>query len=172
VNIVSNFEDDVKPNFAQQKLITVDGKTFVSNHILNTEVFGPFAMIVQCENLEELTLVIKGLEGQLSGTVLSDSTELVNYSDVVSALQNRVGRIVFNGVPTGVEVCPSIIHGGPYPASSDSRFTAVGIHSIKRWIRPFSFQNWPENLLPLELRNDNPLKIMRLINNKLTNEAI
>ncbi len=172
VNIVSNFEDDVKPNFAQQKLITVDGKTFLSNHILNTEVFGPFAMIVQCENLEELTLVIKGLEGQLSGTVLSDSTELVNYSDVVSALQNRVGRIVFNGVPTGVEVCPSIIHGGPYPASSDSRFTAVGIHSIKRWIRPFSFQNWPENLLPLELRNDNPLKIIRLVNNKLTNEAL
>ena len=116
--------------------------------------------------------VIKSLEGQLTGTIITDAKELTNYSEVVDALQNRVGRIIFNGVPTGVEVCPSMIHGGPYPASSDSRFTAVGIHSIKRWIRPFSFQNWPMELLPLELRNDNPLNIMRLVNNKITNERI
>ncbi len=172
VNIISSYAEEVKPNFAQQKLITVDGKTFLSNHILNTEVFGPFAMVVQCENKEELVNVIKSLEGQLTGTIITDAKELTNYTDVVDALQNRVGRIIFNGVPTGVEVCPSMIHGGPYPASSDSRFTAVGIHSIKRWIRPFSFQNWPMELLPLELRNDNPLNIMRLVNNKITNEAI
>ena len=172
VNVVASYEKSVGSNFAQQKLITVEGKTFLSNHTLNTEVFGPFSVVVQCENKEELVNVIKSLEGQLTGTIITDAKELTNYSEVVDALQNRVGRIIFNGVPTGVEVCPSMIHGGPYPASSDSRFTAVGIHSIKRWIRPFSFQNWPMELLPLELRNDNPLNIMRLVNNKITNERI
>lgn len=86
---------------------------------------------------------------------------------MVNALQNRVGRIIFNGVPTGVEVCPSMVHGGPYPASTDSRFTAVGIHSIKRWVRPFSYQNWPNELLPDELKDENPLQIQRTINGKL-----
>jgi NADP-dependent aldehyde dehydrogenase len=87
-------------------------------------------------------------------------------------MQNRVGRLIFNGVPTGVEVCPSMTHGGPYPSSTDSRFTAVGIHSIKRWVRPFSYQDWPNDLLPNELKNENPLGIIRLVNNKLTNDKI
>jgi NADP-dependent aldehyde dehydrogenase len=91
---------------------------------------------------------------------------------VVNALQNRVGRIIFNGVPTGVEVCPSMVHGGPFPASTDSRFTAVGVNSIKRWVRPFSFQNWPNYLLPNELKNENPLKISRSINGKYTIEKL
>jgi NADP-dependent aldehyde dehydrogenase len=82
-------------------------------------------------------------------------------------LQNRIGRIILNGVPTGVEVCPSMQHGGPYPASTDSRFTAVGIHAIKRWVRPFGFQNWPDRMLPRALKNENPLHITRLVNDKL-----
>ena len=172
VSVVAAYEDDVKPNYAQQKLTTVEGKTFLANKTLHTEVFGPFALVVQCENQAEMVEVIKSLEGQLSGSVIGEPGELNNYSDVISAIQGRVGRMVFNGVPTGVEVCPSMIHGGPYPASSDSRFTAVGIHSIKRWIRPFSYQNWPKELLPLELKDENPLKITRLVNNKLTKEAI
>lgn len=172
VSVVASYEDDVNPNYAQQKLITVEGKTFLANKTLHTEVFGPFALLVQCENQTELVQIIKNLEGQLTGTILADVNELAKYMDIVDAIQNRVGRIIFNGVPTGVEVCPSTNHGGPYPASTDSRFTAVGIHSIKRWIRPFSFQNWPKELLPLELKDENPLKITRLINNKLTSEAI
>jgi alpha-ketoglutaric semialdehyde dehydrogenase len=83
-------------------------------------------------------------------------------------LQNRVGRLIFNGVPTGVEVCASMLHGGPYPASSDSRFTAVGTHAVYRWVRPLSYQNWPDDLLPAELQNNNPLQIARTVNNKLT----
>ena len=86
--------------------------------------------------------------------------------------QNRVGRIIFNGVPTGVEVCPSMVHGGPYPSSTDSRFTAVGINSIKRWVRPFSFQDWPNNLLPDELKNENPLQISRAVNGSQTSKSI
>ncbi len=172
VSVVAAYEQDVKPNYAQQRLTTVEGKTFLANHTLHTEVFGPFALVVQCENEQELVAVIKALEGQLTGTIISDSSELANYTNVISALQNRVGRIVFNGVPTGVEVCPSIVHGGPYPASSDSRFTAVGIHAIKRWVRPFSYQNWPQELLPLELKDENPLGIIRLVNNISTAKAI
>ena len=81
-----------------------------------------------------------------------------------NALELKVGRIIFNGVPTGVEVCESMTHGGPYPASTDSRFSAVGINSIKRWLRPVSFQDFPESLLPEELKNGNPLNIKRNIN--------
>ena len=100
--------------------------------------------------------------------MIADDHEASMYAEVIDALQNRVGRIIFNGVPTGVEVCPAMHHGGPYPASTDSRFTAVGIHSIKRWVRPFSYQDWPNNLLPDELKNENPLGISRLVNNKQT----
>jgi 2,5-dioxopentanoate dehydrogenase len=87
-------------------------------------------------------------------------------------MQNRVGRLIFNGVPTGVEVCPAMIHGGPYPASSDSRFTAVGTHAVYRWVRPFSYQNWPNSLLPSALQNENPLQILRTVNNTQTKSPI
>ena len=87
-------------------------------------------------------------------------------------MKNRVGRLIFNGVPTGVEVCPSMNHGGPYPASTDSRFTAVGIHSIKRWVRPFSYQDWPNSLLPVELQNENKLRISRMVNGEQTSNSM
>jgi NADP-dependent aldehyde dehydrogenase len=129
-------------------------------------------MVVQCEDENQLEEIISQLEGQLTGTVISDENELANYPKVIAALQNRVGRIIFNGVPTGVEVCPSMVHGGPYPSSTDSRFTAVGIHSIKRWVRPFSFQDWPNHLLPDELKDDNPLHILRSVNGSQTSESL
>ena len=129
-------------------------------------------MVVQCEDANELTAIISNLEGQLTGTLIAEYSEAAKYPNLIDALQNRVGRIIYNGVPTGVEVCPAMVHGGPYPASTDSRFTAVGIDSIKRWARPFSYQDWPDNLLPSELKNDNPLEISRLVNNKQTNAKI
>ena len=95
----------------------------------------------------------------MTGTIISDDNEITQHTKVVNELQNRVGRIIFNGVPTGVEVCPSMQHGGPYPASTDSRFTAVGVDSIKRFVRPFSYQDWPNEMLPDELKNENPLNI-------------
>ena len=82
----------------------------------------------------------------------------------------KVGRIIFNGVPTGVEVCSSMQHGGPYPASSDSRFTSVGTAAIKRFVRPISYQSWPNDKLPYELQDGNPLNIWRLIDGKLTQD--
>jgi len=172
LTITADYNSDVQTNFARQTITTVEGKTFLENPTLHQEVFGPFSMVVQCENANEMETIISKLEGQLTGTVISDDSEISNYSGVVSALQNRVGRIIFNGVPTGVEVCPSMLHGGPYPASTDSRFSAVGIHSIKRWVRPFSYQDWPNDLLPDALKNENPLQISRLVNNEQTTNKI
>ncbi|WP_159947012.1 aldehyde dehydrogenase (NADP(+)) [Polaribacter septentrionalilitoris] len=172
VTVTANYESDVANNHAQQTVVSVEGKTFLENSTLHLEVFGPFSMVVQCEDSDELEKIIANLEGQLTGTVISDNDEIKNYSNVIAALQNRVGRIIFNGVPTGVEVCESMVHGGPYPASTDSRFSAVGISSIKRWVRPFSYQSWPNNLLPKELQNENPLSIFRTIDGIRTKDKI
>ncbi len=172
VTVTANYESDVENNYAQQAVVSVDGKTFLENSTLHLEVFGPFSMVVQCENTDELEQVIASLEGQLTGTVISDENEVNDYPSVIAALQNRVGRIIFNGVPTGVEVCESMVHGGPYPASTDSRFSAVGITSIKRWVRPFSYQDWPNELLPTELQNENPLAIFRNIDGVKSKDKI
>ncbi|WP_460217726.1 aldehyde dehydrogenase (NADP(+)) [Psychroserpens sp. MEBiC05023] len=172
LSVVMDYTSEVQTNYARQAITTVDGKAFLENTSLHQEVFGPFSMVVQCDNKEQLALVISNLEGQLTGTVIAEPNEASNYEEVISALQNRVGRIIYNGVPTGVEVCPSMVHGGPYPSSTDSRFTAVGIHSIKRWVRPFSYQDWPNELLPDALKNENPLGISRLVDNKQTHNVI
>ncbi|WP_282136426.1 aldehyde dehydrogenase (NADP(+)) [Seonamhaeicola maritimus] len=172
LQVVADYDNDVRSNYAQQTMVTVKGDTFLSNSKLHQEVFGPFSMVVQCDDETQLKQIIWQLEGQLTGTLISNHKEMSSYPELISALQNRVGRLIYKGVPTGVEVCPSMVHGGPYPSSTDSRFTAVGIHSIKRWVRPFSFQNWPNALLPDELKNENPLNISRLIDNVQTNDRI
>ena len=172
IKVLAGYENDVEANYARQVVTTVEGDTFLNNPTLHHEVFGPFSLVVQCKNEQQLEEIILNLEGQLTGTVISDDNEIAEHSKVVSALQNRVGRIIFNGVPTGVEVCPSMLHGGPYPASTDSRFTAVGVDSIKRFVRPFSFQDWPNDLLPEELKNENPLGIIRNVNGNLTSHVI
>ncbi len=165
-------QGSASPNYAQQALARASGANFLANSQLHQEVFGPFSMVVACANMEELITVVKQLEGQLTGTVMANNNEAANYPELISAMQNRVGRIIYNGVPTGVEVCPSMVHGGPYPASTDSRFSAVGIHSIDRWVRPFSYQDWPDDLLPDALKNNNPLRLKRLVNNVWTTDSI
>ena len=172
VNIKADFKNEVDTNYGRQVIVTVEGDTFLNNKTLHQEVFGPFSLVVQCKDKEQLSEITSNLEGQLTGTILAEKEELMNNQAIVSALQNRVGRLIYNGVPTGVEVCPSMQHGGPYPASTDSRFTAVGIHSIKRWVRPVTFQNWPDELLPIELKNENALSILRLVNGTETKNKI
>ena len=172
LEVLADFKGDSKTNYGRQIVSKVDGKTFLNNPMLHHEVFGPFSLLVECEDKTQLEQILNKLEGQLTGTIVATDSELRANSEIVSALQNRVGRIIFNGVPTGVEVCPSMQHGGPYPASTDSRFTAVGVDSIKRWVRPFSFQSWPNSLLPNELKNENPLKILRNINGNKTTDKI
>lgn len=168
----ADYDNEVAVNTAKQAVTTVSGAEFLKNPKLHNEVFGPFSMVVQCENEVELEKVISNLEGQLTGTIISEEGALSKYIKIINALENRVGRLIFNGVPTGVEVCPSMQHGGPYPASTDSRFGAVGIHAIRRWVRPVSFQDWPDALLPPELQNSNPVGISRLVNGKNSSSKI
>lgn len=172
VVVVADCTQEVQSNFARQMVVSVSGANFLKNPELHQEVFGPFSVVVACEDAAQLQEIIAGMEGQLTGTLIAHSSEIDDFDTVVSALQNRVGRLIYNGVPTGVEVCPSMVHGGPYPASTDSRFTAVGVGSIKRWVRPFSFQNWPDHLLPSELKNDNPFGILRRVNGQMTKAAL
>ncbi|MCD8432847.1 aldehyde dehydrogenase (NADP(+)) [Tenacibaculum finnmarkense genomovar ulcerans] len=153
VQVVGQITETVEANFAASTICAVSGAEFLANPKMHTEVFGPFSLVVKAKDRAELLDVIDHLDGQLTGTVLAEKEDFDALPAVADALQAKVGRIIFNGVPTGVEVCESMTHGGPYPASSDSRFTAVGLGAIKRWVRPFSFQDWPTELLPTELRN-------------------
>ena len=152
VTVVGKVQGTLEPNYAASVVATVSGTDFLANPKLHQEVFGPFSMVVQCKNEAELLQIIEGLEGQLTGTLIAEKDDDMDLIELVDVLQNRVGRIIYNGVPTGVEVCPSMQHGGPYPASTDSRFTAVGVHAIKRWVRPVSYQSFPQELLPEHLK--------------------
>ena len=172
VEVMADYPTGIAANHARQTIARVDGQVFIENPKLHQEIFGPFSMVVECANEQELTRAISGLEGQLTGTIVSEESEMGAYKTVIDVLENRVGRLIFNGVPTGVEVAPSMQHGGPYPSSTDSRFGAVGIDAIQRWVRPVSYQNWPDHLLPTALQNGNPLGIQRLINNKTTTDPI
>ena len=153
VAVVGRLDSDIAENYAPSQINAVSGKDFLANPKMHTEVFGPFSMVVKSKDEAELIDVINSLEGQLTGTVIAEDGDIQNLDGIVDALQSRVGRIIFNGVPTGVEVTGAMTHGGPYPASSDSRFTSVGLGAIKRWVRPFSYQNWPSELLPEGLKD-------------------
>lgn len=153
VTVVGRVEGDIDANFASSQINAVSGTDFLANPKMHTEVFGPFSLVVKSKDEAELIDVINSLEGQLTGTLIAEKSDIQNLEGIVDALQSRVGRVIFNGVPTGVEVTGAMTHGGPYPASSDSRFTSVGIGAIKRWIRPFTYQDWPNELLPEGLKD-------------------
>ncbi len=160
------------PNQGQPTIATVDAKTFLENKILHEEVFGPYSLIVQCENEDEMLAIAQHLEGQLTSTLMATENDIIKNDKLIEAVKNLCGRIIINSVPTGVEVCYAMQHGGPFPATTDSRFTSVGADGIKRFARPLSFQNWNDNLLPDELKNTNPLNIWRMINNEWTNRRV
>lgn len=159
-------------NQAEASIALVSGKNFIVNPKLHEEVFGPFSLLIVCENTDELYEAVAHLKGQLTATLIAEEAEVAQYPKIVRQLAKISGRFIMNGVPTGVEVCPSIHHGGPFPATADSKFTSVGRHSILRFVRPQSFQNWPDALLPDELKNGNPLGIFRLVDNVQTRKAI
>jgi len=148
ITLVAQYNDETLDNYARAAIVTVSGTAFLNNSNLHQEVFGPFSMVVQCRDEAQLLKVIANLEGQLTGTIIAEQDDYKSLQPLIEKLQNRVGRIIINGVPTGVEISDAMTHGGPYPASTDSRFTAVGNQAIKRWVRPFSYQDFPEELLP------------------------
>ena len=171
VSVLTKKHIELGDNFPNHVISSVTAKKFMEDKSLQQEIFGPCSLLVLCKDQHEMLNVIKSMEGQLTGTLLAEENDDYLTQEIINALELKVGRIIFNGVPTGVEVCPSMTHGGPYPASTDSRFSAVGINSIKRWLRPVSFQDFPQNLLPSELKNNNPLNIERNINGIITREG-
>jgi alpha-ketoglutaric semialdehyde dehydrogenase len=151
---------------AQPSVATVEGSLFLEDPLLHEEVFGPYSLMVVCKDEAELKAVWRSLAGQLTTTLMGTDKDFAAHHSLLDIAPSIAGRIVFNGVPTGVEVCASMVHGGPFPASTDSRFTAVGINAVKRWVRPVCYQSCPDSLLPDELKAGNPLKIWRMVNNE------
>jgi NADP-dependent aldehyde dehydrogenase len=172
VKFISQASIDATKSEGQPTLAKAPGAEFINNPKLHEEVFGPFSLIIECKDKTELKECCAMLSGQLTTTIIGEDDEFTDYPDLINELQEKAGRIIFNGIPTGVEVCPSMVHGGPYPATTDSRFTAVGNESIKRFLRPVCFQDAPEVVLPLALQNENSLNIWRLINGELNKDSI
>jgi len=159
-------------NQGRPTVASATAEAFFRNPLLHQEVFGPYSLVIQCKNKEELLGVVRHLEGQLTTSLMATDQDVIDHPEVVAAAQDICGRFILNGVPTGVRVALSQQHGGPFPATTDSRFTSVGADGIKRWVRPLSYQGWPNALLPDALKNGNPLHLWRMINDKLTNDAI
>ena len=151
---------------------TTTANAFIENPLLHQEVFGPYSLVIRCTDMSEMLQVAMHIEGQLTATLMATDDDIIQNQELVEAVKNICGRFIINSVPTGVEVCLSMQHGGPFPASTDSRFGAVGADAIKRFVRPIAFQNWSNDLLPDELKNENPSGIWRTVNNELTKDKI
>jgi NADP-dependent aldehyde dehydrogenase len=151
------------PNRAQGALFAVDAARFMADEILRQEVFGPSSLVVRARDLSELGGVLDVMEGQLTATLLFDEEDAELVTALLPRLERKVGRIIGNGWPTGVEVCHAMVHGGPYPATTDGRSTSVGALAIQRFLRPVCYQNLPDWLLPPALRAANPLQLARRV---------
>jgi len=139
-----NAETDIKPS-----IITVNAKSLMQNPGYFEEVFGPSTVAVLADSVEEMFSLAEVMPGQLTGTVHAAENDYPTAKELIDLLTQKVGRIVMNGFPTGVEVCHAMVHGGPYPATTDSRVTSVGTSSIYRFTRPVCYQNIPHSLLPV-----------------------
>lgn len=172
LQVVAKAEAEPGQLEAAPYLAQVSGEDFLANTHFTEEVFGPFSLAVVCSNKAQLIQVLQSLKGQLTTTIMGTEKDVQEFGDVIEVQAELAGRIILNNVPTGVEVNASMVHGGPYPATTDARFTSVGMTAIKRWVRPLSFQNFSESLLPDELKNSNPRGIMRILNNTYTRDKI
>ena len=139
-------------------MFSTSAEKFIANLDLHEEVFGPFSLHINTNNDDELMKVAESLQGQLTITIWGTENDIDNYSELINYLELKAGRIVINGVPTGVEVTHAMMHGGPYPATSDSKFTSVGSTSIYRFTRPVCYQNFDDKFLPEELENKNSVE--------------
>jgi 2,5-dioxopentanoate dehydrogenase len=148
-------------------LFVTDATTFQGSSALMEEVFGPSTLVVTCRSREELLSAARHLEGQLTATVHGTEADLAANRDLVEILETKAGRLICNGFPTGVEVSHAMVHGGPFPTTSDVRSTSVGTRAVERFLRPVCYQNFPDSLLPDELKEGNPLGIPRLVDGRL-----
>jgi NADP-dependent aldehyde dehydrogenase len=157
---------------AKAALLVTEAATYVGERTLQEELFGPATVLVRCDSRAELLSLARELEGHLTATVHGTSEDLAEYAELLRLLCRKVGRIIVNGYPTGVEVSHAMQHGGPYPATTDPRTTSVGSAAIERFARPLCFQDVPEAALPEELKAANPRGIWRLLDGRLTKDAL
>lgn len=163
--LIASKSDTVADGFAaaQPTLLSTTADVLLENPELTEEVFGPSSLMVTADTKEEMLAVANGLEGHLTATVYGTPDELLEYAELLEILEQKVGRVLINGFPTGVEVSHAMTHGGPFPATTDVRSTSVGTNAIRRFARPVCYQNFPDVLLPDALKADNPLGIHRLV---------
>jgi NADP-dependent aldehyde dehydrogenase len=155
------------PGFAaHSKLFTVCLDQLIGEPELAEEIFGPDTLLVHCDSTEDYVRAARSLDGHLTATILGDEDDLVAHRQLVEVLEQKAGRLIVNGFPTGVEVTHAMVHGGPYPSTSDPRFTSVGSQAIYRFAKPVCFQGFPQTLLPAELQDGNPMGICRLWDGK------
>lgn len=166
----SSADNHGKSNQSVARFASVNAAHFLANPELQEEIFGPFSLLVIADSAHQIEEVIDALGGQLTITVMAHQEEMTGYGALLDKLSDKAGRLVMNAVPTGVEVCAAMQHGGPFPATSDSRFTSVGSTAIYRFARPVAWQGWTNGLLPDELKDGNPLRIFRLLDQKWTKD--
>ena len=158
------------PTTCQAALFATDAASFVSSEVLQAEVFGASSLVIRCADTDEVASVASKLEGQLTATVHADDADHAEAARLLPVLELKAGRILFNGWPTGVEVGYAMVHGGPYPATSDSRTTSVGARAIERFLRPVAYQDVPKSLLPSAIADGNPDQIWRRIDGRLSQD--
>jgi NADP-dependent aldehyde dehydrogenase len=171
VSAIAEVSSD-ETNKACPAILKAGASDFIANPALNEEIFGPSSLVIECGSKDDMIAAAKELEGQLTATVHGTEAEIAEAGELLAILEQKAGRLIINGFPTGVEVCSSMVHGGPYPATSDGRSTSVGTGAILRYARPVSYQAFPDSALPVELQNANPAGINRLVNGSLTKEAL
>jgi NADP-dependent aldehyde dehydrogenase len=157
---------------AQPVLLVAEMESFAAHERLSEEIYGPATLVVRAGSKEELMAAARRLRGHLTATVHAAGTDLADYPELVPILVRKAGRVVLNGVPTGVEVAHAMHHGGPWPATTDPRATSVGTAAINRFARPVCFQDFPDAALPDELRDSNPRGIFRLVDGRLTKDPL
>lgn len=158
------------PATCRAALFTTNAASFAHSEVLQAEVFGSSSLIIRCADADEMRTVAAGLEGQLTATVHADDTDHDAAAALLPTLETKAGRILFNGWPTGVEVGYAMVHGGPFPATSDSRTTSVGARAIERFLRPIAYQDVPKSLLPSAIADGNPDGLWRRIDGQLTRD--
>ena len=153
-------------------IFEVGAADWIEDPELAEEIFGRTTLIIRYKDREQLQQIARALQGHLTATLHETDNDLLVFGGLIEILERKVGRLLLNGFPTGVEVCHAMVHGGPYPATSDGRSTSVGSQAIYRFTRPMCYQDFPQSALPDELKNSNPLGILRLLNGEYTRTAV
>ena len=149
-----------------------DAQSFLKDENLEEEIFGPSTLLIRHSNREEVLQAARGLDGHLTATIHGTEQDLHDFADLIAILERKVGRLIVNGFPTGVEVTHAMVHGGPYPSTSDGRSTSVGTQAIFRFTRPVCYQGFPDSALPDELKDSNPLGMWRLVDGEMSREPV